>query len=172
MANKNKALILLQIIFCICFAANIPSRPDVRPISTKDIIAVTGTFGEVRSSGESAKPHIHTGIDWACLADTQVLAPGDGVVVESRYEYGYGNYIKIKHEWIKDGKPYTVYSIVAHINEFLILKGAKVKKGQPIALSGNTGRSVGAHLHYELRNEQNAPIWNGTYQAERLAEEK
>ena len=57
---------------------------------------------------------------------------------------GYGNYVLIRH----NNSTETVY---AHLSKFIVKQGDYVKCGQPIALSGNTGRSTGPHLHFEIR---------------------
>lgn len=154
-------------IFCVIFlfismlcAAEIPGRPDIRPLQNKDIVSIVRGF-----------TNTHKGIDFACFGDSKVNATGDGEIITARWIPGYGNTIIIKHEWVRDGKPITVYSLYGHLAEFLYLKGAKVKKGQVIALSGTSGRSEGYHLHYELRNANQISIWNGKYQTERRLEE-
>jgi len=87
---------------------------------------------------------LHPGIDIATASGTIVLAAMDGEVIENRYMGAYGNLIIIDH-----GDHFT--SRYAHLSEILVKKGDKVKKGQIIALSGNTGRSTGPHLHFEVR---------------------
>ncbi|MDG6881154.1 murein DD-endopeptidase MepM [Phocoenobacter uteri] len=86
----------------------------------------------------------HKGVDFGLKIGTLVIAPADGVVTRVAYQRnGAGKYIKIKH-----GSKYeTVYM---HLSRSLVKIGQKVKKGQHIAYSGNTGRSTGPHLHYEF----------------------
>lgn len=137
---------------------DIPGRPDIRPLDNRSIVAVVRGFSKT-----------HFGIDFACCVDSEVKATGSGRVILSRYVNGYGNMIIIKHDWVKNGKSYTAYSVYGHLEEFIRLRGQYVDKGDLIALSGNTGRSEGPHLHYELRDSNENPIWNGTYQAEARA---
>ncbi|HIF9544437.1 TPA: murein DD-endopeptidase MepM [Photobacterium damselae] len=85
----------------------------------------------------------HNGTDFAVPVGTPVLASGDGVVVKSRYHPLAGNYIVIKH-----GREFTTRYL--HLSKRLVKVGDRIKMGQRIALSGNTGRSTGPHLHYEL----------------------
>ena len=88
---------------------------------------------------------MHQGIDFAAPRGTPVLAAGDGVV-QKAFRFGsFGNYVLIKHT----SKLKTAY---AHLNRFAknIRPGVKVKQGQVIAYVGNTGRSTGPHLHYEI----------------------
>ncbi len=86
----------------------------------------------------------HKGVDFSLRRGTAVIAPADGVVTRVAYQRnGAGKYIKIKH-----GSRYeTVYM---HLSRQLVRTGQRVKKGQRIAYSGNTGRSTGPHLHYEF----------------------
>lgn len=88
---------------------------------------------------------MHKGVDFAAPKGTPFYAAGDGVVVKMGKNGGYGNYIKIKH----NDKYHTAY---AHISRFArgIKKGTRVKQGQVIAYVGNTGRSTGPHLHFEI----------------------
>ncbi len=85
----------------------------------------------------------HPAIDIANKKNTPIVATADGVVVFSGWMRGYGNVIAIEH-----GQKYrTVY---AHLAKSLVKKGEFVNKGQEIAKMGNTGRSTGPHVHYEL----------------------
>ncbi len=85
----------------------------------------------------------HRAIDIANKKNTPIVATADGIVVFSGWMRGYGNVIAIEH-----GQKYrTVY---AHLAKNLVKKGEFVTKGQEIAKMGNTGRSTGPHVHYEL----------------------
>ncbi|MGZ3083794.1 murein DD-endopeptidase MepM [[Haemophilus] ducreyi] len=85
----------------------------------------------------------HNGVDFSVPTGTPAIAPGDGVVEHIAYQaHGAGRYIKIRHGHIT-----TVYM---HLSKALVKVGQRVKKGERIALSGNTGGSTGPHLHYEL----------------------
>lgn len=85
----------------------------------------------------------HNGTDFATPMRTPVVAAGDGVVSRViRHRYA-GLYIEIKH-----GRKYRTRYL--HLNKAYVRKGQKVSRGQKIALSGNSGRSTGAHLHYEF----------------------
>lgn len=95
----------------------------------------------------------HSGQDFAVPIGTQVKAAGAGVVVKAGPNGGgdgpaYGNAIVIKHN---NGK----YSQYAHLSKINVNVGAKVKTGQNIAKSGNTGNSSGPHLHFEIRTTPN-----------------
>lgn len=86
---------------------------------------------------------VHKGVDWACPVGTTVYASCGGTVIQASYNGGYGNNVVISHP---DGRM-TRY---AHNSKLLVKVGQKVTQGQPIALSGNTGRSTGPHVHFEL----------------------
>ena len=93
---------------------------------------------------------VHWGVDYAAPINTLVYAAGDGVVLTAKYNSGYGNYIKIRH----NSEYSTAYG---HMNKFAkgIKPGTRVKQGQVIGYVGNTGRSTGPHLHYEvIRNNK------------------
>ena len=88
---------------------------------------------------------IHWGVDYAAPRGTAVYAGGDGVVLAAKYNGGYGNYVKIRH----NSEYSTAYG---HMKGFAkgIRPGVRVKQGQVIGYVGSTGRSTGPHLHYEV----------------------
>lgn len=86
----------------------------------------------------------HTGVDIKTKPNDKILAAFDGTVVMSQRYYGYGNYIKIKH----DNGIETIYS---HNSKNYVNVGDRVKAGQVIALTGQTGRATTPHLHFECR---------------------
>ncbi len=86
----------------------------------------------------------HNGVDLKVPVGTPVYAPADGVVTMAGYMRGGGYSLIIKHA----GNYSTVYM---HLSKFDVRKGQRVHMGQVIAKSGNTGRSTGPHLHYEIR---------------------
>jgi murein DD-endopeptidase MepM/ murein hydrolase activator NlpD len=88
---------------------------------------------------------MHHGIDIACEIGTPILAANDGYIERSGDHGSYGLSIIIKHD-INNLK--TVY---AHASALIAKKGDYVKKGQIIALVGNTGNSTGSHLHFEVK---------------------
>ncbi len=92
----------------------------------------------------------HSGIDIASFIGAPVRAAGSGVVIASGWDGNYGISAVVDHQ---NGLR-TVY---AHLSRALVARGQQIKKGQLIALAGNTGMSTGPHLHYEVRLE-NRPI--------------
>ncbi|WP_018248216.1 peptidoglycan DD-metalloendopeptidase family protein [Orenia marismortui] len=87
---------------------------------------------------------MHEGIDIAVPKGSLVKAAKSGRIIKSRYIRGYGNVIYIDH-----GS--GIMTRYAHNSRLLVSEGEKVYKGQAIAYSGNTGRSTGPHLHFEIR---------------------
>ena len=87
----------------------------------------------------------HDGVDYAAPTGTKVYASADGVITMSKWYGGYGNYVKIRH----NSEYSTAYG---HLKSFAkgIRPGVRVKQGQVIAYVGNTGRSTGPHLHFEV----------------------
>lgn len=105
---------------------------------------VSSHFNPKRRHPVTGKNSPHKGVDFSLPIGTPVIAPADGVVEKVAYQAnGAGRYIIIRHS-----KEYqTVYM---HLSKALVKAGQNIKKGQRIALSGNTGRSTGPHLHYEF----------------------
>ena len=91
------------------------------------------------------KRQFHCGIDIAVPKGSPVYASEEGVVIFSGWSKGYGRLVILQH---RDNKK-TYY---AHNLRLLVKKGARIKQGKIIALSGNSGVSTGPHLHFEVRN--------------------
>lgn len=91
----------------------------------------------------------HEGVDFSAAHGEHIIATASGIVIEARRGVHYGKYIKIKH----GGGLETRY---AHASKLLVKTGDIVSKGEVIALVGNTGRSTGPHLHYEIRFNGNS----------------
>jgi murein DD-endopeptidase MepM/ murein hydrolase activator NlpD len=95
--------------------------------------------------------HGYNGVDLAAPTGTQVLAAASGQVLISRFggwNGGYGNYIVIKHS----NGTQTLY---AHNSANYVSVGQWVSQGDVIGLVGNTGKSTGSHLHFEVRGAKN-----------------
>jgi murein DD-endopeptidase len=111
------------------------------PLARK--LRITSNFNPNRRHPITHRVRPHNGTDFAAPIGTPVLATGDGVVIDViKHPYA-GLYIKIKH-----GQKYKTRYL--HLKKAYVHKGQTVSRGQKIALSGNSGRSTGAHLHYEL----------------------
>ena len=89
----------------------------------------------------------HNGLDIAVAEGTDVIAVKSGTVTEVRTSATYGKLLKYE---TKDG--YTV--MYAHLSDVLVKKGEKIRQGQVVAKSGNTGLSTGPHLHYSLWKDE------------------
>ena len=114
------------------------STPSIWPIRGW----VTSGFG-FRKSPFTGLREKHEGWDIAARNGSPVRTTADGVVVVEGREYGYGNLVEIDHG-------YGLVTRYGHNSKHLVKVGDRVKRGQVIALVGNTGRSTGPHLHYEV----------------------
>lgn len=122
-------------------ASCIPAIPPVVPDTR--IYRLSSRFG-YRKDPFSGRTKNHTGVDFAMKPGNPIYATGDGIVTNVKFElFGYGNQVVIDH-----GFGYkTRY---AHMKTIGVVEGMKVKRGECIGLSGNSGRSSGPHLHYEV----------------------
>ena len=120
------------------------SIPAIIPISNKDLTRTASGFGRrIHPIYKIIK--FHYGMDFTAPAGTDVYATGDGkVVAVTSAQRGLGKHIIIDH-----GYGYT--SIYAHLSNFNVRVGQKVKRGDVIGYVGNTGQSVANHLHYEIK---------------------
>jgi murein DD-endopeptidase MepM/ murein hydrolase activator NlpD len=121
--------------------------------SAKKFLMRTPVNGARLTSGFGNRRHpvlgytrMHAGVDFGAPIGTPILAAGDGVISRASVMGGYGNVVDVTH----DGTWSTRY---AHLSRFApgLRAGDRVTQGQVIAYSGNTGRSTGPHLHYEVR---------------------
>ena len=122
-------------------ASCIPAIPPINP--DPSIYRLSSSFGYRVDPvyGRSAR---HTGVDFALDSGNPIYSTGDGVVESVKFEFfGYGNHVVIDH-----GFGYkTRY---AHLRNIGVVEGMKVKRGECIGESGNSGKSTGPHLHYEV----------------------
>jgi len=100
-----------------------------------------------RYGGEHGE--FHSGIDIANRPDTLIYATADGTVRAAGWFHGYGQMILINHG-------YGLSTVYGHTSKILVKVGDLVRRGQVIAYMGTTGRSTGAHLHYEVRVHDHA----------------
>lgn len=122
--------------------------PAIQPVRNTDLKRMASGYG-YRIDPIYKTRRMHSGMDFTADKGTEVYATGDGVIeLVERKRWGYGKQIVINH-----GFGYkTRY---AHLNEFKVRRGQKVKRGDLIGLVGSTGKSTGPHLHYEvLRNNR------------------
>jgi murein DD-endopeptidase MepM/ murein hydrolase activator NlpD len=116
--------------------ASVPSVWPVRGFVTSD-------FGQ-RLDPYTADRVMHAGLDIANDFGKEVISPSDGTVVFAGLEGGYGNVLVIDHG-------YGIKTRYGHLSKIGVKPGDHVKRGQSVAAIGNTGRSTGPHLHYEVR---------------------
>ncbi len=119
------------------------SLPAIPPVSKKELRRLSSGFGyRIDPILKIRRPH--HGVDFSLPKGSPIYATGDGKVSLVRSSFtGYGKQIEIDH-----GFGYkTKY---AHLNGFLVKEGQKVKRGEQIAYSGNSGKSTAPHLHYEV----------------------
>ncbi|ACS85928.1 murein DD-endopeptidase MepM [Musicola paradisiaca] len=110
---------------------------------------ISSNFNPRRLNPVTGRIAPHRGVDFSMPVGTPVLAAGDGEVVVAERDSEAGNYIAIRH-----GRQYTTRYM--HMTRLLVKPGQRVKRGDRIGLSGNTGRSTGPHLHYEIWINQQA----------------
>ncbi len=119
------------------------SIPAIQPIFNEDL--------ELLASGYGMRLHpilkvikMHNGVDFAAPQGTPIYATGDGVVFRVKTDLGgYGKFVEIDHG-------YGFLSRYAHMNEFKVRPGQKIKRGDQIGTVGNTGSSTAPHVHYEI----------------------
>jgi murein DD-endopeptidase MepM/ murein hydrolase activator NlpD len=114
--------------------------PTAAPIANR--IGLSSNYGS-RIDPITRQMAQHPGIDFSAPPGTPILAAGHGVVLRTESDHAYGQFIEIKHS---DGFV-TKY---AHARKIFVIQGQPVTRGQVIAEVGNTGRSTGPHLHYEV----------------------
>jgi len=120
--------------------------PSIKPVN---LGYLTSSFG-ARTDPFTHKRRMHHGQDFGVLTGTPVYATADGVVKSRNGKTGYGNTVILNHG-------YGIKTIYAHLSRYVVKPGDKVERGDVIAFSGNTGRSTGPHLHYEVR-VNNVPV--------------
>lgn len=105
-------------------------------------IKIVGDFGNIRKNGDSAAQHL--GVDLFAPVDTEVYAVNDGVVRFVQDLPTYGKTLIIDHGL-------GIYSLYLHLNEFKVSEGEKIKRGNIVGYSGNTGYSITPHLHFSIK---------------------
>jgi murein DD-endopeptidase MepM/ murein hydrolase activator NlpD len=105
--------------------------------------AVTSSFGERMDpfNGEGA---FHTGVDISTSYGTPIIAPADGMVKSADFVNGYGRTVMLDHG-------HGISTLFGHLSGFAVTGGEYVRRGEVIGYVGSSGRSTGAHLHYEVR---------------------
>jgi murein DD-endopeptidase MepM/ murein hydrolase activator NlpD len=146
--NKAQELTALESIM-LSHHIEDESRLEGKPISTGWLSSYYG----IRKDPFNGLPSMHKGLDFAGKEGEPVLATGAGIITWSGSRYGYGNLVEIDHG---DG----LVTRYGHNRAVNVKIGDVVTKGQTIAELGNTGRSTGAHVHYEVihKGKQQDPL--------------
>jgi murein DD-endopeptidase MepM/ murein hydrolase activator NlpD len=123
--------------------------PAIQPVLNKDLKRMASGYGW-RVDPVYHIRRFHEGMDFSAPIGTDIYATGNGIVTYSGWKQGYGETVEIDHGF-NYGTRY------AHCSKRLVKVGQKVSRGEVIALVGNTGKSTGPHLHYEV-HYQGKPI--------------
>ena len=117
--------------------------PAIQPVMNKDLKRVASGYG-MRVDPVYHVRKFHRGMDFSAPIGTEVFATGNAKVVFSGWKRGYGNTVILDHG-------FGYQTLYAHLYKSLVRKGQKVRRSDIIALVGNSGKSTGPHLHYEVR---------------------
>jgi murein DD-endopeptidase MepM/ murein hydrolase activator NlpD len=119
----------------------VQKTPFAQPVLSS--FRYTSGFGP-RRDPKTGGSRMHEGTDFAASHGTPIYATADGVVVHAGWQGGYGRLIKIRHE-------FGIETRYAHLSNIRVQEGQRVSRGDRIGDMGNSGRSTGTHLHYEVR---------------------
>ncbi|MDQ3426989.1 MAG: M23 family metallopeptidase, partial [Gemmatimonadota bacterium] len=120
-------------------SARLAATPSIMPTQGW----LSSAFSSMRSHPILHLARPHEGIDVTAPMGTPIEAPATGVVTDAGWESGYGNTVTIDHG-------FGVMTKFAHASKIVVGSGQRVKRGQKIALVGNSGLATGPHLHYEV----------------------
>jgi murein DD-endopeptidase MepM/ murein hydrolase activator NlpD len=125
----------------------IEAIPSIQPIKNQDLTRMASGYG-YRIDPFTKKRRFHYGMDFSARKGTPIYATGNGIVKRAdNRSSGFGKHIRIDH-----GFGYV--SLYAHLSKYNVRRGQKVKRGDIIGYVGNTGRSMGPHLHYEILKDK------------------
>ncbi len=125
--------------------------PAIQPVANKDLTQIASGYG-MRTDPVYGYLKFHTGMDFNAKVGTDIYATGNGTVEMAEWYSGYGNCVVINHG-------YGYKTLYGHCSQILVRQGQHVVRGEVIAKVGNTGKSTGPHLHYEVivRGEYDNP---------------
>lgn len=124
--------------------------PGIMPLKVTDLKYISSNFG-YRPDPIYKITKFHGGMDFSAPMGTEAYVTGDGVVVDvDKSFWGYGNMVTVDHG-------YGYVTRYAHLQKAAVRKGQKLKRGQLVGFIGNTGKTTGVHLHYEVR-KNDVPI--------------
>lgn len=116
--------------------------PSIQPVPDKFLKQVASGYG-TRIDPIYGTARFHAGMDFASNIGTPVYVTGDGVITLADWKQGYGKCIIVDHG-------FGYQTLYAHLNDYKVRYGQKVTRGEQIGEVGNTGKSTGPHLHYEV----------------------
>ena len=122
--------------------ALLASIPAIQPVKNDDLKRMASGYG-IRMHPILKYRKMHNGMDFSAPSNTEIFATGNATVKKARRTSGFGNLIVLDH-----GFGYETY--YAHLSEFNVKPGQKVKRGEIIGYVGNSGLSTAPHLHYEV----------------------
>ena len=123
--------------------ARAASLPNAKPL--KQDLEVSSEFGLRRNPFGGRRYEMHSGIDFRGAIGTPIYATAQGLVMKAERSGGYGNHVIIDHG-------YGYETLYAHLSKLDVKVGDRVNRGDLIGALGNTGRSSGPHLHYEVHH--------------------
>lgn len=118
-------------------------KPGIQPVSVKDFTRISDYYGWRRDPINGAK-RMHYGVDLTGPRGCPVYCTGNGIVTKAEYARGYGKLVEVDHG-------YNFKTRYAHLDKINVTVGQQLKRGEIVGKLGNTGRSTGPHLHYEVR---------------------
>ena len=116
--------------------------PAIQPILNKDLTRTASGFGW-RIDPIYRTRRFHAGMDFTAPTGTEIYATGNGTIRKSGWQQGYGNTVEVNHG-------FGYLTRYGHMQKVNVRVGQKVKRGDVIGFVGNTGKSTGPHLHYEV----------------------
>ena len=116
--------------------------PAIQPVLNKDLKRMASGYGW-RIDPIYRSRRFHAGMDFTAPTGTDIYATGNGTVQSAGWKQGYGNTVEINHG-------FGYMTLYGHMHKINVRTGQKVKRGDVIGLVGNTGKSTGPHLHYEV----------------------
>lgn len=116
--------------------------PSIQPVPDKYLRHIASGYG-TRIDPIYGTARFHAGMDFSSNIGTPVYVTGDGTVTLADWKQGYGKCIIVDHG-------YGYETLYAHLNDYKVRAGQKVTRGEQIGEVGNTGKSTGPHLHYEV----------------------
>ncbi|GHV49102.1 peptidase [Bacteroidia bacterium] len=116
--------------------------PAIQPVANKDLKRMASGYG-MRIDPVYRTPTFHHGMDFSAKEGTEIYATGDGIITFQGYRQSYGNCVVINHG-------FGYQTLYGHMSKYAVRVGQKINRGEIIGYIGNTGKSTGPHLHYEV----------------------